>query len=177
MGYSDDATTKKDGVPVPDLGKNAEYLAAKKYAESVPEAAGLFKSFEASGAKLVLTKDITTPILDPKTNEITWNPNLGYQWYNNGSLQQRSPAVALLHEIDHAVRFQTDPGGQALDRSIINPLNWFTSDGNMEEKRVIVGSETRIATALGEGVRTNHNQIPQMYITMGPGSKSELYYP
>jgi hypothetical protein len=81
--------------------------------------------------------------LDMETGIIHWDPRGGLL-LDNG---YQSPALGLVHEIDHAVNFQ-------------EPVPTGDGYGNTEERRVISGSETQIAKDLGEPTRTNHDGNP-----------------
>jgi hypothetical protein len=64
-----------------------------------------------------------------------------------------SPALALLHEADHANRFNMDYNGYAADILNTNAGGY----GNMEEKRVITGLESQVLTSEGLPSRTSHD--------------------
>jgi hypothetical protein len=79
---------------------------------------------------------------DPSTKTINWDPRSGLA-VSSGKGNQ-SAALGLAHEIDHMV------GGQK------NPKPTGDAYDNTEEKRVITGSETKIAKELGEPTRNDH---------------------
>ncbi len=91
------------------------------------------------GAKINIIKDLNA-FYDPKAKAISWNPRAAGV-LASGNM---SPALVLAHEIDHMVAGQKNPKA--------------TGDNydNTEEKRVITGSETKIARELGEPTRTDH---------------------
>ena len=64
-------------------------------------------------------------------------------------------ATRLEHEIDHAVDEADNPSEHRGRRT--TPNGQFD---NEEEKRVILGSELKTATANGEATRNNHNGSP-----------------
>jgi hypothetical protein len=64
----------------------------------------------------------------------------------------RSPATRLAHELDHADEWTTHP-----QRLLLNASTPDDKFGNLEEKRVITGSERRNIKALGEGQREDHD--------------------
>jgi hypothetical protein len=83
---------------------------------------------------------------------IFWNP----QWASETAEGHvYSPATALEHEMDHAVSYLTDPGSHK-KRAETNDKQYDTK----EERRVIMGSESKTAQANGEFpkgyVRTDH---------------------
>lgn len=89
-----------------------------------------------------------SPGFNRAENTINWSP---YSATTTKAGAKRSPANRLSHEADHAVAKNTDPKAYEKRRT--------TKDadyGNLEEKRVITGSETRVAKKLGEGQRTGH---------------------
>ena len=99
------------------------------------------------------------------TKTIMWNSRLGLMTNN---LQELSPTTMLNHEIDHALQYDENPEQQAADKRME-----IDDYGNMEEKRVITGSEQETARALGEidtdeVTRTDHYGTP--YVTTGPTS-------
>ncbi len=67
----------------------------------------------------------------------------------------QSPATRLEHEIDHAVDEADHPSEHRGRRDTANE-----QFGNEEEKRVIMGSELKTATANGETTRNNHYGTP-----------------
>ena len=103
---------------------------------------------------------------DPKTNTIYWNPRMGL--LNNETLITMSPATVLAHELDHGARFDKDKVGIRKDQNTFDP-----DYNNKEEKRVVEGSEQRVARKLGEikegeVTRLNHGESPMS--TDGPFS-------
>lgn len=91
------------------------------------------------GAKINIIKDLNA-FYDPSAKAISWNPRAAGDLASG----KMSPALVLAHEIDHMVAGQKNPKA--------------TGDNydNTEEKRVITGSETKIARELGEPTRKDH---------------------
>jgi hypothetical protein len=83
---------------------------------------------------------------DPNTHAIHWDPHSALMT-TQGSRQ--SPALGLGHEIDHAVM-----NAYVEDRlaNILDPAY-----DNLEERRVVLGSEHHAATTLHEGIRYDHD--------------------
>jgi hypothetical protein len=82
---------------------------------------------------------------DPNTRTIHWDPSSALLTTRGG---HQSPALGLGHEIDHAV---LDPHvSEALSDFIVARYD------NLEEKRVITGSETHAAHTLHESIRFDH---------------------
>ena len=82
---------------------------------------------------------------DPSTATIYWDPHSALRTTEGGT---QSPALGLGHEIDHAVE---DPATGAKLSAV--PVARYD---NLEEKRVITGSEAHAAATLGEGIRHDH---------------------
>jgi RHS repeat-associated protein len=106
-----------------------------------------------------------------KSNQtITWSSRTGVLT-NNGV--EMSPTTVLNHEVDHALRYDTNPKQQKTDAQ--------TTDSqyeNKEERRVITGSEQRTAKGLGEikkdeVTRTDHGGT--LHETTGP-TKTDWKY-
>jgi RHS repeat-associated protein len=98
-----------------------------------------------------------------KTNTINWDSNLGLLT-NEGIIL--SPTSVLNHEFDHALQYDVNKD------QYIKDLNTMTGNSydNLEEKRVITGSEQITAKKLGEikegeVTRTDHRGI--LYETKG----------
>jgi D-lyxose ketol-isomerase len=76
-------------------------------------------------------------------NTITWDSDLGLLTNENIVI---SPTSVLNHEIDHALQYDTNKN------QFLRDVNTRTGDAydNLEEKRVITGSEQTTAKKLGE---------------------------
>lgn len=88
---------------------------------------------------------------------IYWNP---YRGILTSKGEELSPTVLLNHEIDHALGFDKDSKSFKLRKNTKDD-----SYSNLEEKRVITGSEQKTAKALGEIkdddiTRTDHFGVP-----------------
>ena len=64
-----------------------------------------------------------------------------------------APAIAFMHELDHGIRFNYDPGGFAKDTNSTDDAGPFDT---MEEKRVETGLEARLLQDEGFPARTTH---------------------
>ena len=82
---------------------------------------------------------------DPSNDTIYWDPRSALRTTSGGT---QSPALGLGHEIDHAVE---DPATAQKLSGTYDPKY-----DNLEEKRVITGSEAHAATTLGESIRHDH---------------------
>jgi hypothetical protein len=148
-----------------DLKAALEYLQAKdsKGAALSPTAVKLLEGIRDKGTTINFIHDGNDAYFD-STNTIDWDPKSGLAIQDNkGNLTgaTQSAALGLIHEADHAVNLQkkiTNYDSKSKDFPY----------GNSEEKRVITGTEKRIAKDLGEPIRTNHNGQP---VTLGTSTE------
>ena len=99
-------------------------------------------------------------ILDTKT--IEWDPKMGLLT-NEGNVM--SPTAILNHEIDHALQYDTN-----MEQMIQDIIPDNSPYSNLEEKRVITGSEQDTAKKLGEineGEVTRRDHRGYRYDTTG----------
>lgn len=80
---------------------------------------------------------------DNDANTILWDSRMTITTTNDVEL---SPETILMHEVDHALRWDSDPEGYVKD---LKPDGKNPYD-NKEEERVIKGSEQEVARKLGE---------------------------
>jgi RHS repeat-associated protein len=147
-----------------------KYNEAKAYLTTSKEGQKLISSLESlSGSSeptLVLNSN-DDDSFDPSTNTINWDPNSGLDVAGEGGKADSSggtvqtPALGLAHEADHAVHGNTAPKTQAKDAAKAD-----AKYGNKEEKRVIKGSEKKLAKQLDEPTRKSHGGKPVK--TKGP---------
>ena len=103
-------------------------------------------------------------------NTIYWDPTMGMI---TDECVMLSPATVLNHEADHALQGIKNPSHKKIDRA--------TTDhdyDNLEEKRVITGSEQITARKHGEikdGEVTRKNHKGQIYETVSPISTQGKY--
>ena len=83
---------------------------------------------------------------------VYWNPEFGIITSTGG---RQSPATILDHELDHAVDDVMNPN---LHNQRENRID--SKFENLEERRVILGSETITAIRNGEAPRKDHKGIP-----------------
>jgi len=150
-----------------------KYNEAKAYLTTSEEGQKLISSLESlSGSSeptLVLNSNHDDRF-DPSTNTIHWDPNSGLDVRGEGGKADSSggtvqtPALGLAHEADHAVQHNTAPETQAKDAAKAD-----AKYGNKEEKRVIEGSEKKLAKQLDEPTRKSHGGKPVR--TKGPTDK------
>ena len=81
----------------------------------------------------------------PDTHTIRWDPTSAMRTTGHG---HQSPALGLGHELDHAAI-----GERAFDLLVTIPDRRFD---NLEERRVILGSERHAAHTLHESMRDDH---------------------
>lgn len=70
---------------------------------------------------------------------MSWNPLEAIEFSNGNRI---SAATALEHEFDHAVSFSDNPDAYIIRRKTFDPIY-----RNIEERRVVLGSETKTALA------------------------------
>jgi site-specific DNA-cytosine methylase len=134
-------------LTVPDNAA-AVYRSAKRYLSQDPSEAKLFNKLEhaADGRHYRLSiNNRNDDHFDPSSGTIAWDPYSALRTTRGG---HQSPALGLGHEVDHAVE---NPREAARLQNI--PDSRYD---NMEERRVITGSETHAARVLGESVRYDH---------------------
>lgn len=105
---------------------------------------------------------------DPQTKTLAWNPKMGFVTTNEVAL---SPASVLNHEADHALQNVENTRQNEKDH-----LRFDINYSNKEEKRVIKGSEQKVAVQLGETkpgkkTRTDHSG-KEVFITNNPMSNN-----
>jgi hypothetical protein len=149
--------TEQDKV---DLKAALEYLQAKdaKGNYKSPTAVKLLEGLRDKGTTINFIHD-GNDAFDNSTNTIDWDPRSGLELVDNkGNLTggTQSAALGLIHEADHAVN---------LSKKIKSDSSPYHDN---EEKRVITGSEKRIAKDLGEPIRTNHSGNP---VTLGSSTE------
>nr|MDQ6926309.1 hypothetical protein [Candidatus Eremiobacteraeota bacterium] len=81
----------------------------------------------------------------PDTHTIRWDPTSAMRTAHDG---RQSPALGLGHELDHATL-----SDRAFDLLVAIPDRRFD---NVEERRVILGSERHAARTLHESTRDDH---------------------
>ncbi|MBT0813143.1 RHS repeat-associated core domain-containing protein [Litoribacter ruber] len=103
---------------------------------------GMLAKLHASDVEYYIDEGRNVGTFDYQTRTIKWDPKMGVIT-NEGQLL--SPITVFNHEVDHALQFDTKPdqyfkyrGEKDLDYK------------NLEEKRVITGSEQKTAKKLGE---------------------------
>ncbi|HEV3152492.1 MAG TPA: hypothetical protein VGZ02_01665 [Candidatus Baltobacteraceae bacterium] len=82
---------------------------------------------------------------DPNTDAVYWDPYSALRTARGGT---QSPALGLAHELDHAA--ESPSREERLSNATCARYD------NVEERRVIRGSERHAAVTLGEAVRFDH---------------------
>ena len=110
---------------------------------------------------------------DTKENMVWWDYKYATYTDNGG---KRSSAISLVHEFDHAVDYHKNPIEQEKRASIFD-----SQYENLEERRVITGSEKETALILGQAIRLNHKlgwHGVEGFLSQNPLSVSPLFtYP
>lgn len=142
------------GLKIVVQGKKGGYEKAIEYLKKDPAMAKIISDLEKSSTTytIVIIDDGNDRYM-PTTHTIYWDPNSALKTTSGGS---QSPALGLGHEMDHANArwYQKAIGGI--------PSSQYD---NLEEKRVITGSETHAARTIGEDTRTNHSGTTYQVLT------------
>ena len=128
---------------------------------------GIFAEIESRSETIYVTdiKNKKVSCFNSKDNTVYWNPTMGGVTDEGVTL---SPATILNHEADHALQHVKNPAQRKQDLNTSDP-----DYDNLEEKRVITGSEQETARKHGEikgneVTRKNHNG--SKYETISPTS-------
>jgi hypothetical protein len=125
---------------------NAAYLAARRYLRRDPLERSIFSKLEHSPYQIHLrlnSRDDDS--YDPNRHTIHWDPHSALRTASGG---RQSPALGLAHEADHATVAASIRDADSAHRS--------RAYDDLEERRVILGSERHAARALGEAARHSH---------------------
>lgn len=128
-------------------------------------AGGMLAKLHASEVTYYVTESSGNSSFNTKTKTISWDPTTAVL---TNELHELSPTTILNHEVDHALQFDQNPDQQKKDGATPDP-----DYGNLEEKRVITGSEQTTAKKLGEikeGEVTRKDHGGTLYKTTGPTS-------
>jgi RHS repeat-associated protein len=122
---------------------------------------------QLESSKIVYYIDETTggSFYNSDKRTISWDPNMAVVTNNAVEL---SPTSILNHEVDHALQHDKNP--EQFKKDIRTPDSEY---GNMEERRVITGSEQETAKNLGEIKNdevTREDHLGHFYPTIGPTS-------
>jgi RHS repeat-associated protein len=140
-----------DGLKIVVVGDTrGEYQKAVAYISRDPGMAAIIKRLTDSPIPYTVRINYDNEVrFDEDTNSIDWDPTSALCLKDNNrnpTGESQSPAMGLGHEMDHMA-------------NQVRGVHYKTRKkpwGTPEEQRVIQGSETALAKALGEGVRTNH---------------------
>lgn len=117
-----------------------------------PDTPSIVERLEKGPNKTTVTmNEVAKNQMDPQKDGsavVHWDPKHMHIASNDA---KRSPATRLAHELDHADEWTHDP-----QRLLLNANTKDPKFGNLEEKRVITGSERRNVKELGEGQREDH---------------------
>jgi hypothetical protein len=139
-----------------------DYEKAKEHTASSDPARRLFDRIERSRKEFTLSTNNKHNDSFDRKHTVNWDPRSAFKTNEGGT---QSPALRLLHEIDHAL---TNPVLQSL-RTLFKDRAY----DNAEERRVIRGSEARIARDIGEAGRYDHHYYndTQLYHVAEPGDR------
>ena len=148
-----------------DYMEMVAYLRAHDAAQIIDELNALPQTILVQDLTVVNPHHRQASHFDPNTGTIYWNP---YQltWTDND--QMLSSTITFIHEGDHALQFYTNR--EQFDKDADTKVDGWS---NLEEKRVITGSETTVARKLGEigpfdVTRTSHTG--SIFPSYGPTS-------
>jgi len=154
-GHNPIGSTDPDGAKIrfdnnasPEF--KAEFARAVRYLNK-NNSSSILAKLEARSETITLRQgaSLNDVFFDPSANVITWNPFSALKTTSGGT---QTPALGVLHEADHALESVTNPKQYFIDVNTVVPAY-----GNLEEKRVITGSETGAAIRSGEGTRSDHS--------------------
>ena len=161
-----DASFRFDGTNASQAPQNEfvqQFLSAYQY--NIDNGGGEVLQSIATNGDLKIGITTTEEGSQHYTGNIYWNPEGGSE-YSNGTVA--SPATILEHEADHANQRATNYKQYREDRNT-KDVNYT----NLEEKRVILGSEQKTARANGEvsaGQFTRKAHEGNLVVTDGPTS-------
>ena len=125
---------------------NAAYLQARRYLCRDPIERSILSKLENAPHEIHLRLNSRNDdSYDPNTRTIDWDPRSALRTTRGG---RQSPALGLAHEADHAT-----VASAVRDADIVRRIPAYD---NLEERRVILGSEQHAALTLHEAVRYDH---------------------
>ena len=135
--------------------------------------AGILAELEKRNEIIYISElDSDGPRFSPSKNTIFWDPHLGVLTDEGVVI---SPATVLNHEADHALQYLKNQ--QQMDKDLNTKDSHYE---NLEEKRVITGTEQITAKKHGEineGEVTRENHDGTLYTTISPISTKSKYEP
>ena len=155
-----------------EASKYKEFREAMMHESKNPEMNGVVERLEAGPYKTTVSMntsniDETTPHRNGNA-DVHWDPG---KMNIAGNDAKRSAATRLAHELDHADEWTHNPQRHNINEQVRDP-----KFGNLEEKRVITGSERRNVHALGEGERTSHHTGKGDFETKGVTSTTPVLH-
>ena len=157
-------------------GVSAEFKSyfarAVKYLNELKVSAKLAR-LESSESVIYLAQSNSVNFYNSSTKTIHWNPFLVLETKTGNKLP---PVMGLDHEVDHGLRDVLNPGKFLTDLATPD-VNY----GNLEERRVIQGSESDLGRKMGmikgdEQTRYDHSD-QRLYLTNDPTSIKEIELP
>ena len=125
---------------------NAAYLQARRYLCRDPIERSIFSKLEHAPHPIHLRlNSANDDSYDPNTRTIHWDPYSALRTTAGG---RQSPALGLGHEADHAT-----VSAAIRNADIVRRIPAYD---NLEERRVILGSERHAAGTLHEAMRRDH---------------------
>jgi len=125
---------------------NAAYLQAREYLRRDAVERSIFSKLEHAPHPIHLRLNAhDADSYDPNTRTIHWDPYSALRTTTGG---RQSPALGLAHEADHATVAAAIRDADSKHR--------LPAYDDLEERRVILGSERHAARTLHEAVRHDH---------------------
>jgi hypothetical protein len=136
-----------------EAAKYSEFREAMVHVSKNPEMNSIIERLEKGPNKTtVTTNEVSNNEMVPNKDgsaEVHWDAKHMHIASNDA---HRSPATRLAHELDHADEWTHNP-----QRMLTNANTKAGAYGNLEEKRVITGTERRNVKEIGEGERHDHD--------------------
>jgi|GEM_PF-2029463 len=158
-----------NGSEAPDNAFVQAFMAAYNYATSNGEGTALLEA--ATNSDLSINLGAAVGDSYAKGDWVFWNPTQGIT--DGGNAPVISPAIMLEHEMDHSVDRMLNPDSHAQNQADKSSMPHAR---NMEEQRVMEGTEQRTARSVGEigaGQRTRANYF-SAHPVMTTGSTSTI---
>ena len=172
LKYVDPDGNKLRYAPGVSVKFKSHFARAVKYLNELKASAKLAR-LESSESVIYLAQSNSVNYYNSSTKTIHWNPLLVLETKTGNKLP---PVMGLDHEVDHGLRDVLNPGKFLTDLATPD-VNY----SNMEERRVIQGSESELGRKMGmikgdEQTRYDHSG-ERLYLTNDPTSTEEIELP
>lgn len=149
---SDDPIDRTDptGLEIDYHGDQENWNVSNQYLSRSPLARGIIADANRLNIPIYENSRNNTSIPTHGPKRVNWDPHSGLETKPGNRLQ--SPAIGVIHELDHAVRKATDPKGFLKARGTKDPQYGNQEDRRSVERERIIIQELNS----GEGERFNH---------------------